>query len=167
MISAIDVIAGAVANTDRALMKLHGTSRSILKYIYGSSSYIENEIMLMSESKKDPYPVVALFTEGVTETTQGVFTDVSIQKIVIAIPTAKPSASNEYKHVESFKKRLYEIMEEFEKSLRGIHFGYDLQVSRTDVTSYRNRDKSAGLNDICDGIIVKGLKLKIYNQTEC
>lgn len=163
MVSAVEIIGKAVAKTNSRLQETLEKDSKLLTYLHGSSQYIENEIVIRSKSR-DIYPVIALFTDGVTETSYNNVIEVSVPKIVIAIPTDKVNSSNEYKYKSSFKERLYVIYEEFEKQLKQLHFGYDFKVSKTDIVSYSNGTSGTSLNEICDGIIIKNLNIKVIEN---
>lgn len=164
MTTARDIILGAVERTDENLQSLFSKEEAFIRFLSGRSKTVENEATLLSMSTAtDPFPMVAMFTEGVTEWNEGALHVFRIPKIAIVIRTL-PSATEVQRLETGFRTVLHPIFEEFARQLEAVNHGYRLVIEHFDLPCMGNAVKSASLNQLCDAVIIRNLKMKVYDK---
>lgn len=165
MTTARDILQLATSRADESLREVFGKGEPFIRFASGQSATIENETAtLMKTSPYDPFPLVAMFTEGVKESIGKGVLEFTVPKIAIVIRTL--SGTDEGQKMEaSFRNVLHPILEEFERQLRRLHFGYGLKVAHTDLPCMSNGGRNASLNQLCDAVIIRDLKMKVMVKT--
>ena len=157
METAVNIIKQATKNTS---MKLFNSEKAITFKSGYTSTIIAELTVLTNNGNKTPYPLIAMFTELVTEKTDGGLLEFNIPKIAICCRTID-GLSEAQRLEHNFKEILYPIFEEFQNQLQKIDLGYDLILQRSDVAYYtESNSKSGKFNDMIDAIIVKNTKIK-------
>ncbi|MDR1112791.1 MAG: hypothetical protein LBL18_03400 [Bacteroidales bacterium] len=158
METAVNIIREAVRETSLKMFD----SESKITFSSGYTSTIINEITLLTISgNKSPFPLIAMFTEQVTESISNNILTVTIPKIVICC-RAVENLTEKQRIATSFKKVLHPIFEEFQKQLIKLNLSYNLTINRSDVPYYtESNSKSGKFNEMVDGIIIKNLKIKV------
>lgn len=162
LLSAIDILKKCVERTDIGLQKKFNKTEPFIHFESGYSNTIINSITQLAEGM-DPYPIIAVFTEGLKETYSNgnSFIEFNVPKISIAIRTIDDLTESQRLET-SFKETLYPIFDEFSKQLKKVNFSYDLQISKSDIPYYNESNGTANtFNDKLDGIVIKDLKLKV------
>ncbi len=162
LLSAIDIIKMCVEITDYKLLEKFDKSVAFIHFESGYSNTIINSITQLANGM-DPYPIIAVFTEGLKETYSkgNSFIEFNVPKISIAIRTVDDLTESQRLET-SFKETLYPIFEEFSKQLKKINFSYDLQITKSDIPYYNESNGTANtFNDKLDGIVIKDLKMKV------
>lgn len=162
LLSAIDIIRKCVERTDFKLRKKFEKSDAFIHFESGYSNTIINSITQLANGM-DPYPIIAVFTEGLKETYSkgNSFIEFNVPKITIAIRTVDDLTESQRLET-SFKETLYPIFNEFSKQLNKVNFSYDLQITKSDIPYYNESNSTANtFNDKLDGIVIKDLKMKV------
>lgn len=169
MTTAIDILRKTVEETDRSLRDTFSVDKPFIHFESGYTPTIVNSLTVLSESRAiDPYPLVAVFTEGLTETSSGGLLEFFVPKIVIAV-RAVENLTEQQRLDTSFRQYLHPIFEVFAQKLRLAHYGYDLEIVHSDVPYYTENVKktSNAFNDMLDGVVVKGLRMKVLPEIVC
>ena len=105
MTTARDILQLATERTDRALRGLFDKSGAFIRFASGHSATIENETtqLVKSSHSYNPFPMVAMFTEGVTESSDKGLLEFRIPKIAIVIRTLD-NTTEVQKIDDSFRK---------------------------------------------------------------
>lgn len=166
MTTARDILQLATERTDKALRGVFSKEKAFISFNSGHSATIENEtsLTLARSTKANPFPMVAMFTEGVTESTSNGLLEFRVPKIAIVIRT-KDNTSEVQKLNDSFRAVLHPILVEFERQLKRLHFGYDLTIKHTDLPCMSQGGKNASLNQLCDAVIIRDLRMKVPVKT--
>jgi len=168
MKTAIDIIRECVERTDLALRPSFSVQQPFIHFESGYTPTIVNSLTeLCGSTSYEPYPLVAVFTEGMTEV-QGTY-DVSfrIPKMIIAVRSVENLTEAQRLEV-SFQRVLYPIFNELERQLRSADFSYGLALERSDVPYYTETGGQANtFNDMLDGIIVRNLSMRVLLPPEC
>lgn len=162
LLSAIDILKKCVERTDLKLREKFKKSDSFIHFESGYSNTIINSITQLADGM-DPYPIIAVFTEGLKETYSkgNLFIEFNIPKITIATRTIDDLTESQRLET-NFKETLYPIFEEFSKQLKAVNFSYDLQIQKSDIPYYNESNNTANtFNDKLDGIVIKDLKMKV------
>ena len=169
MKTAIDILREAVERTDVRTRALFGATDAFIRFESGQSAYIENTVTKLGLSQSfDPFPLVAVFTEGMTETVGTDFVEFSVPKIAIVIRTRDANATEQQKLYDSFAMVLHPIYEEFARQLASVNHSYELKVTRTDTTCYSDKGEQAtSRNDLCDAVIIRNLSMKVLKEPNC
>ena len=160
--SAIDILKKCVERTDFNLREKFEKASSFIHFESGYTYTIINSITQLADGI-DPYPVIAVFTEGMKETYSkgNTFLEFNVPKITIAIRTIDDLTESQRLET-NFKETLYPIFEEFSKQLKKVNFSYDHQISKSDIPYYNESNGTANtFNDKLDGIVIKDLKMKV------
>ena len=159
LISAIDILREVVNETD---LKLRDKFEKYIHFESGYTSTIVNSLTQLMEGP-DPYPIIAVFTEGLKESysKNNTVLEFTAPKITIAIRTI--DGLTETQRLEtSFKNVLYPIFVELCNQLRKVNFSYELQINKYDIPYYTESNSRANtFNDMLDGIVIKDLKMKV------
>lgn len=167
MTTARDILKRAVDKTDIALRGKFGKSGPFIRFTSGRSQTIENEITILSTSlTRNPFPLVAMFTEGMYEWKDGPFNCFRIPKIAIVIRTKTVSADEAQKLHDSFSKVLHPIYEEFERQLNAVNHGYGMRIEHFDLPCMNDQNGKTSLNQLCDAVIIRNLQMK-YIEKKC
>ena len=165
MMTARDILMAATMNTDKALRGRFGTTGPFIRFTSGKSQTVENEITLLSTSlNRNPFPLVAMFTEGMYEWEDGGFRNFRIPKTAIVIRTKSVSADEAQKLHDSFSKILHPIYEEFERQLRLLHHGYGLRIEHFDLPCMTEQNGKTSLNQLCDAVVIRNLQMKYIER---
>ena len=165
-VTARDIVKRAVENTDVACRSLFEKDKAFIRFTSGRSKTIEDEITLLTKSaSRDPFPLVAMFTEGVSEWRNGRILEFRIPKLAVIIRT-KLNTTEEQKLHDSFRSVLHPISNELERQFKSIHFGYELRIERSDMPCMNDTSGKTSLNQLCDAVIFRNLRLK-YIDTRC
>lgn len=164
--TARDVIGEAVARTDMELRSRFAKTRSFIRFESGRSVTIENAVTLMARTSREPFPLVALFTEGVRQTYTPYTLEFTIPKIAIIVKTLK-DADEPKKIQTTFEPVLYPIRDELLKQLESVHAGYDFKATTADLPNYTSRQQTTGLNSLCDAVIIRDLRMKVLLPVVC
>jgi hypothetical protein len=165
MITARDVIKAAVERTDLALRGTFQKNKPFMLFTSGKSVTIENEVSNLSKSRvSTPFPLVAMFTEGVTETQHNQYVEFRIPKLAIVIRT-KDGTDEHQKMEVSFRNILHVIYEEFARQLQSVHFGYELLITHSDLPCFTDREGTVSLNQVCDAVVIRNLTMRVLNET--
>jgi len=167
MVTAIDILKSVVQKTDEVLRDKFGKDISFIRFESGYTATVVNAITNLMQGSYDPYPLIAVFTEGLKESYTDYLVEFTAPKIIIVV-RAVPNLTEEQRIETNFRDFLYPIFEEFEKQLQNIHHGYELKLKRSDVPHYSESANNANtFNDIVDGIIIKPFTMKVLNDIEC
>ena len=165
MTTARDILQLATERTDKALRGVFGKDKAFIRFTSGHSATIEYETTkLVAGSSFNPFPLVAMFTEGLSESVENGVLDFRVPKVAIVIRT-RTDTTEVQKLDNSFKAVLHPIFEEFSRQLRRLHFGYDLRIERTDLPCVSSGGKNASLNQLCDAVIIRNLRMKCPVKT--
>ena len=162
LLSAIDILKRCVERTDFGLQKKFNKTEPFIHVESGYSNTIINSITQLANGM-DPYPIIAVFTEGLKETYSkgNSFIEFNVPKITIAIRTVDDLTESQRLET-SFRETLYPIFEEFSMQLHKINFSYDLQITKSDIPYYNESNSNANtFNDKLDRIVIKDLKMKV------
>lgn len=168
MRTAIDILRYAAAKADTDTRAFFGKRDEFIHFESGYTPTIVNSLTNLSlSSVYEPYPLIAAFTEGLTEKQETYWVDFTIPKIIIAI-RATESLTESQRLESSFNGVLYPICQAFEKALQQFHNGYELSFMRSDVPFYTESDgRGNTFNDMLDGIIIKNLSMKVLHSVNC
>lgn len=166
MKTARDILQLATERTDKALRGVFSKNSAFIRFASGHSATIENEtsVTLARSLNYNPFPMVAMFTEGVKENTEKGLLEFRVPKIAIIIRT-RDNTSEAQKMTDSFRAVLHPILEEFTRQLKKLHFGYDLTVRHQDLPCMSQGGKNASLNQLCDAVIIWDLRMKVPVKT--
>ncbi|MDD6581607.1 MAG: hypothetical protein PUF10_02870 [Bacteroidales bacterium] len=168
MITAIGILSECVAKADKELRKKFRKSGVFLHFESGYTSTIVNAITTLSQGHAtQPYPLVAVFTEGLTEIKRNGWIEFTVPKIAIVVPTTS-NKSEAQRIKENFVPILYPIFEELERQLEKVYFGYDFAVTRKDIPYFtESASKGNTYNGLIDGIVIQNLKMKVLDEITC
>lgn len=168
MKTAIDVLRSAVERCNDIFNNRYPDIAADFHFESGYTATIQKELDKLQESDEFlPYPLFAVFTEGMTEIQHQYYVEFSIPKISVAMQSVQ-DATERQRLDTNFKQRLYLIAEIFEDVLREIHFGYDLNITRHDVPFYTETNSvSHKAHNILDGFVIQNLKMKVLQETNC
>lgn len=168
MKTAISALRHAAEETDLALRERFGQAEPFIHFESGYTATVVNSLTQLTQgSLYEPYPLVAVFTDGLVETRGKWLLDIFVPKTIIAV-RAVENLTEAQRLESSFEQYLHPIYEEFERQLRRMHFGYGMEVSRSDVPYYTESGSQAGtFNDLLDGIIIRNLHMKLLPDPEC
>lgn len=165
--TAVEVIEKCVDRADVSLRERFGKDGKFIKFQTGRSVTIENAITLMQRSSRiNPFPVVCVFAEGLQEWRSEYFLEFRVPKIAIAIRT-KRDTDDRQKLRDSFGMVLHPILEAVERELKKENFGYVLTVKHTDVRCQEGGTGTSSLNDLCDAVLIRDLRMKIIEPRKC
>ena len=165
MTTARDILQLATKRTDMSLRSAFCKDDEFIRFMSGHSITIENEITrLFAGPTFDPFPLVAMFTEGLSESVENGILDFRVPKIAIVMRT-RTDTTEKQKLDYGFKEVLHPIFEEFCVQLRRLHFGYDLKIERTDLPCVSSGGRNASLNQLCDAVIIRNLRMKCPVKT--
>lgn len=165
-LTARSILSEAVRQTDAGVRDFFKKKEPFIRFTSGRSVTIEDEITKLSTSGiRNPFPLVAMFTEGMSEWSDGKMYGFSIPKIAIIIRT-KLNTTEEQKLHDSFQNVLHPIYREFEFQLRKMYFGYGLRIEHTDLPCMSDSSGKTSLNQLCDAVIVRNLKFR-YLTNKC
>lgn len=164
--NARDVIEEAVGRTDLALRGRFKKNDHFIHFESGRSLTIENTVTRLSTSTVfTPFPLVAMFTEGSTYKSDECFHYFNIQKIAIVVRDLR-DATEAVRIREVFEKILYPIRDELVKQLERVNFGYKMEYECIDFTGYTDKSGAVSLNQVCDAVILRNVKLKIKRKCD-
>lgn len=168
MRTAVAILSECVRRADEALKAKFRKTGVFLHFESGYTSTVVNAITTLSQGNaKQPYPLVAVFTEGLTETHHDGYLEFTVPKIAIVVPTTA-NKTEAQRIRDNFVPMLYPIFEELEKQLKRVHFGYDLFVSRKDIPYFTESGSKANTyNGLIDGIVITNLKMKVLDEVIC
>lgn len=156
-----DVVEEAVNRTDLRLRGFFKKEAHFIHFESGRSQTIENAVTILSKSTVySPFPLVAMFTEGLVYKHDESFNYYSIPKIAIAVRTLINATEN-VKVKEVFGKILYPIRDELVRQLERLNFGYSMEYECYDFSGYTEKSGAVSLNQVCDAVILKNVKLKV------
>ncbi len=168
MRTATDIIRECVERADANLRPLFGVRHPFIHFESGYTPTIINSLTnLEAGSLYEPYPLVAVFTEGMTEV-RGVYDlGFSVPKMIIAV-RAIENLTEQQRIEVSFRKVLHPIFEELERQLRLADFSYGFSLERSDVPYYTESGGQAStFNDMLDGIIIRNLRMRVLLDPQC
>ena len=168
MRTAVGILSDCVNRADKALKARFNKSGVFLHFESGYTSTIVNAITTLSQSKSSqPYPLVAVFTEGLIESHHDGLTEFTVPKIAIVVPTTS-NKTEQQRIRDNFIPMLYPIFEELERQLQRVYFGYDLVVNRKDIPYFtESRSKANTYNGLIDGIVIANLRMKVLDEVIC
>lgn len=167
MKTAIDILKECVEKTDLKLRskKVFGNSYEapFIHFESGNTQTIVNSVSkIMVDPTKDPFPLIAVFTENLKESysKNNTILEFNVSKISIAIRSVADLTESQ-RIQTSFKNILHKIFEEFSKQLNKVNFGFDLKIEKIDIPTNTTNSKVNELNDTLDGIVIKDLKMRV------
>lgn len=163
MITAIDIMKKAV---ERVNVNLKNVLHEDIKFHHGHTLTVSNYLTQLQSTGNKEFPAIIVFTENMTEKKDSLFIEFTIPKVVICTLTM-PELTEKERLGSTFKKIIYPIFENLQKELEYIHFGYNLNINRVDVSYFKTEARDSKtknmFNDPVDGCIIKNLKMKIRN----
>lgn len=168
MKTAIDIIRECVERTDLALRPFFSVQQPFIHFESGYTPTVINSLTELCGSRcYDPYPLVAMFTEGMTEKRDAYCVEFHVPKMILAVRSVENLTEAQRLEV-SFQRVLYPIFEELERQLALADNSYGLKLERSDVPYYTESGGQANtFNDMLDGIIVRNLRMSVPLPPDC
>lgn len=168
MRTATDIIRECVERADLRLRPVFSVSKPFIHFESGYTPTVVNSLTELSQGfGYEPYPLVAVFTEGLTEKRLSGLMEFHVPKMIIAVRAVENLTEAQRIEV-SFRKVLHPIFTELEHQLQAEDFSYGLSLERSDVPYYTESGGQAStFNDMLDGIIIRNLRMKVLEFEEC